>query len=66
MLFPCLCSIGTTKVVWALVFDALIAIRLVAAKRFWETGRGWIFYAALIWASPVWIEALSLVVNGPH
>jgi len=43
----------------------LIAIRLVAAKRFGETGRGWIFYAILIWASPVWIEALSLVVNGP-
>ncbi len=65
-LFPCLCEVGMAKVKLALSFDALIAIRLVAAKRVGETGRGWIIYAILIWASPLWIESLSLLVHGPH
>lgn len=64
LLLPCLCDIGQAKVCFALVVDAAIVIRTVAANLLKETGSGWKFYAGLLYASPLWISMLALMVLG--
>jgi len=66
MLLPCLCDVGMAKMKLALWFDLLVALRIGMARVIGETGRGWIFYAILIWTSPGWIEGLAILVHGPH
>lgn len=67
MLFlPCLCDIGEAKVHFALIFDGLIVLRLIVARLLKQKDRGWIFYAILLYSSPLWIELLNRRINGPH
>ena len=63
---PCLCSIGVAQSNFALVFDALVLLRMLIARHRHDTGKGWIFYAALCLSSPVWIEGLTRLVLGGH
>ncbi|MHC4388267.1 MAG: hypothetical protein ACYSX1_06635 [Planctomycetota bacterium] len=63
---PCLCQIGTAKTVFALVFDALILARIVVAKLRKEKGKGWLFYAILLYTSPAWIELGTWILVGKH
>lgn len=66
LVLPCLCSIGVAKFNFALVFDALVLLRMLMARHRHETGKGWIFYAALCLSSPLWIEGLTRLVLGGH
>lgn len=56
---PCLCAEGQAKVSVALVFDVLVLVRVLLALRRDERGRGWVLYAALCVASPLWIEVAA-------
>ena len=65
MLFvPCLCSIGTAKLTFALAVDLLVLLRLTVAKSEKEIGKVWIFYLLLLLTSPIWIEVLVLFLGG--
>jgi hypothetical protein len=66
MFLPCMCQIGTGKMNFALVFDGLMALRIAAARIIKQRDNGWIFYTALIYLSPLWIDLSSRVVLGPH
>jgi hypothetical protein len=57
---------GTAKMTVALVLDGLVALRTVAAGILREKGKGWIFYAALVYSSPLWIEWASWITIGRH
>ena len=61
---PCLCPIGTAKVVFALSFDGLVLVRMIWAYFRRETGKGWIVYAVLCYSSVVWIEGITYIVLG--
>ena len=63
---PCLCRIGVAKMAFALVFDGLILIRILLARRRKERNKGWVFYAILCCTSPLWIELLSRPIIGKH
>jgi hypothetical protein len=41
--------------VW-LIFGLLYLVRVAWARWRRETGRGWIFYAVLMWTSPAWLR----------
>ena len=47
VVLPCLCYEGTVKMQIAGLVDLLVLLRIVVAGVRKETGRGWIFYAAL-------------------
>jgi len=64
LFLPCLCQIGTAKMTFAFYFDALVLARMVIAYFCHETGRGWIFYAALCYSSAAWIEGITYLVLG--
>jgi hypothetical protein len=64
VVLPCLCAIGTAKMSFALFFDVLVGLRVWIAYRLRETGRGWMFYAALTYLSPAWIQGLAFLVLG--
>ncbi|MCP4352025.1 MAG: hypothetical protein GY795_41710 [Desulfobacterales bacterium] len=61
---PCLCQIGEAKIMTAFVFDGLVVMRIIAAKLLEQKGKGWIFYAVLIYTSPLWIELASRIMIG--
>ena len=61
---PCLCTIGTAKMTFALVFDVMVLTRMLVAYRRHETGRGWIVYAVLCYTSAGWIEGITYLVLG--
>jgi hypothetical protein len=64
LVLPCLCSIGTAKITFAVVFDVLVLARTLVAYRRRETGRGWIVYAVLCYTSAGWIEGITYLVLG--
>jgi len=64
LFLQCLCPIGTAKMTFALVFDALILARTLVAYWRHETGRGWIVYSILCYTSAGWIEGLTYLVLG--
>lgn len=64
LILPCLCSIGTAKMKFAIVFDLLVLARTLVAYRRHETGRGWIVYAVLCYTSAGWIEGVTYLVLG--
>lgn len=64
VILPCLCQIGTAKMMFAVVFDLLIFARTLVAYRRKETGRGWIVYAVLCCTSAGWIEGLAFLILG--
>lgn len=65
MLFlPCLCDIGRTKMIFALVFDLLVVVRGGFAYLSRERGSGWKFYAWVVGLSPLWIELAAYLVFG--
>jgi len=66
LIHPCLCAYGAAKMALAFSFDGLMALRILLAYLFKETGNGWKAYAALIWTSPLWIEAVAYWILGPH
>jgi len=39
----------------------LLLVRLIVARVRHETGKGWLFYAVLIWFSPIWIPLVALI-----
>jgi hypothetical protein len=65
LFLPCLCSIGTAKITLALVVDALVVVRALVAYIIRERGRGWIFYAVLLYSSTGWIMVASRIALGP-
>lgn len=65
LFLPCLCDIGTAKVVLALVIDALVIARAIVAYITRERGSGWLFYALLLYSSTGWIILASRIVFGP-
>lgn len=65
LFLPCLCDIGTAKITLALVFDALVAVRVLVARLTREQGRGWIFYTVMLYTSAGWITVLARLVLGP-
>ena len=64
LFLPCLCQIGTAKITFAFVFDALVVARWWVANRRHETGRGWIVYAILCYTSAGWIEGIAYLIWG--
>ena len=64
IVLPCLCDVGAAKVKFAFVLDVLVAVRVLIAYLGRERGNGWKFYAWLLGASPVWIEAIAFLVFG--
>lgn len=64
LFLPCLCSIGDAKMTFAVCFDGLVILRMLAARRRRETGRGWIVYAVLCYTSAAWIEGITYLVLG--
>ncbi|MCI0746588.1 MAG: hypothetical protein L0Y58_14405 [Verrucomicrobia subdivision 3 bacterium] len=64
LVLPCLCDVGRAKMVFAVVFDLLIAVRAGMAYLARERGSGWKFYAWLLGASPLWIEAVAYLILG--
>ena len=65
MFVPCLCNIGEAKMTYTFVLDVLVALRILVAFLIRERGRGWIFYAVLMYTSAGWIEIVSRIVLGP-
>jgi hypothetical protein len=64
LMLPCLCEVGTAKGKLALGVDALVFARTAIAWMRKETGRGWLFYAVLLYTSAFWIEGLAWVFTG--
>ena len=64
LFLPCLCDIGTAKIVFAYVLDATVLARMGVAYVRRETGGGWKFYAWLLCTSPLWIEGIAYLVFG--
>ena len=64
LFLPCLCDIGTAKILFAYTFDALVLLRIGVACFLRETGVGWKFYAWLLCSSPLWIEGIAYLVFG--
>ena len=62
---PCLCDIGTAKTALALVFDGLVAVRVLVARLTREQGRGWIFYSVMLYTSVGWVTVLARLILGP-
>lgn len=57
---PCLCPVGDARIRFAMIFDGLMLLRISVAHLVHERGEGWLFYAILIYSSPLWIR---LVIN---
>ncbi|MEN6627008.1 MAG: hypothetical protein ABFD69_12355 [Candidatus Sumerlaeia bacterium] len=55
LFLPCLCQIGEARMRVAIIFDGLVILRMAIAGFRRERGSGWIFYAALLYSSPLWI-----------
>ena len=66
LLLPCLCDIGTAKIVFAYAFDGLILFRIFVARACREKGKGWLFYVILCYTSPAWIEGAAYILLGRH
>jgi hypothetical protein len=66
LFLPCLCQIGEAKMNFALILDGLVLLRIGIARLLREIGRGWVFYAALLYLSPLWIHLAFLAVLGGH
>jgi hypothetical protein len=65
LFLACLCDIGTAKITLALVVDALVIVRAAVAYVSRERGRGWLFYAILLYTSTGWIMIVSRIILGP-
>ena len=59
LVHPSLCYEGVVKTEMALVIDALVLGRVAVARFTRAKGNGWIFYAALLLASPALIEWIA-------
>lgn len=66
LFLACLCQEGTARVTFALVFDGLVILRIVAARLLNQKDKGWIFYMVLLYSSPLWIELASWLTIGKH
>ena len=64
LFLPCLCSIGTAKMVFAYSLDGLVLLRMGIAFLRREAGGGWKFYAWLLCTSPLWIEGVTYLIFG--
>ena len=62
LLLPCLCWIGRGKMIFALIFDGLWALRIIVAALLHEKGKGWIFYAILMATSGIWIALAGWII----
>lgn len=62
---PCLCAKGAVKWDLGCTLDFLVLVRVLVAFLQRERGNTWIFYAALLYTSPIWIVFVveSLGVN---
>jgi hypothetical protein len=59
MLFlPCLCELGAVKLEFAAMLDLIILFRAGIAYLRREQGRTWMFYAGVLYTSPVWISVV--------
>jgi hypothetical protein len=58
------CEAGVAKIKLACVFDALVALRFIAAWALRQRDRGWIFYLVLLYSSPIWITATAWMITG--
>lgn len=65
LFLPCLCSIGTAKIILAMTIDALVIVRATVAYIIRERGSGWIFYLVLLYSSTAWIMIASRILLGP-
>jgi hypothetical protein len=63
---PCLCDIGSTKLLFGVIVDGLVLLRTLVAHRVREKGKGWIFYSALCLTSAAWIEAVAWLFGVSH
>lgn len=64
LFLPCLCDIGTAKILFADTLDALILFRVGMAFVRRETGGGWKLYAWLLCTSPLWIQGIAYLIFG--
>jgi len=62
LVLPCLCPMGAADFTLALICDLAILLRVALAYFTRERGRGWIFYCALLYTSPLWVGLLSWAV----
>ena len=60
---PCLCMEGTVKMQFAIMLDGLVVLRTFLAWLLKEKNKGWIFYAALLYSSPLWINLIIMVAH---
>jgi len=66
LFLSCLCIEGAVKGMIALAFDTLVVIRVAIAWARNETGRGWLFYAILLYTSAFWIEGVVWIFMRDH
>ena len=66
MLLPDLSNIGMAKAQVALIFLALVVVRIAVARIRREKGKGWVFYLILLYSSPLWIEAAGWLAFGRY
>ena len=58
MFLPCFCYEGGVKIDFAMKFDGFVLLRMLIACAYKERGRTWLFYAIILYTSPVWITIL--------
>ncbi|MHB9022938.1 MAG: hypothetical protein ACYC7E_02000 [Armatimonadota bacterium] len=58
LFLPCMCYEGSVKLEFAMWFDAFVLLRILVAWVFKERGRSWLFYAVVLYTSPIWITML--------
>ena len=64
LFLPCLCDIGTAKIMFAYVLDVLILLRIGVAYFCREKCGGWKFYVWLLYTSPIWINGVAYMLTG--
>lgn len=66
LVLTCACYRGSLNMKVAFLFDGLIVLRIIVAKLLKQKDKGWIFYAILIYSSPVWMYLLTRIMFGGH
>ena len=66
LFLPCACEIGIANLMLVIAVDVSLLLRIAVARVTGERGRGWMFYCALLYTSPLWIAILTRLVVGSH
>ena len=62
MFLSFLCFEGKIMTDFAMLFDAFVLMRILIAWLRKERGRTWLFYAILLYTSPIWILTVFVIL----